>query len=143
MQVWGHLPTCFSGPVRVLLLQSTEQAQVLWLLLLQLRHWFLEGSRGEELLQLSIGRKESEWKTWTDRQHTQTTTTAASPTPKHPTFCITVTVWSVKIFCQRIKYAWSSPLQLVDSATLITHCKTIRKLQIATYFYFSRTPCKK
>lgn len=53
---------CFAGPVRVLLLQSTEQVQGLWSLLLQLRHWFQEGSRAEEFLQLSVGIKEGEGK---------------------------------------------------------------------------------
>lgn len=62
--VWRHLPMCFVGPVRVLLLQSTEQVQGLWLLLLQLRHWFQEGSRAEELLQLSVGIKEGEGRSW-------------------------------------------------------------------------------
>lgn len=60
--VWRHSPMCFAGPVRVLWLQSTEQVQGLWLLLLQLRHWFQEGSRAEELLQLSVGIKEGEGK---------------------------------------------------------------------------------
>lgn len=67
--VWRHLPMCFAGPVRVLLLQSTEQVQGLWLLLLQLRHWFQEGSRAEEHLQLSVGIKEGERKIFTWGMH--------------------------------------------------------------------------
>ena len=120
VRVWRHLPTCFSAPVRVLLLQSIEQVQGLWLLLLRLRHWFQEGSRAEELLLLSVGRKQSERKAWhgfTSCMHhkdqsqgnwtarLKPTTAAANPAPKHHTFCIAGTVgFDQSGYCQRTKY---------------------------------------
>lgn len=144
---------CFSGPVRVLSLQSTEQVQVLWLLLLQLRHWFLEDSRAEELLQLSVGRK-SERKTWDDftlcmhhKKQSQgncaahsRTNTAANPTPKPHMLCITATVWfdqpgySVKgsntprVFLLILWILW-----------LESHCKGFSEL-LAGIFCFMESP---
>lgn len=107
--VWRHLPMCFSGPVRVLLLQSTEQVQGLWLLLLQLRHWFQEGSRAKELLQLSVGRKEGEGNILASlgvcttkinfrvRDNVQPTAAAVTPTPNVTSSALLVQpMWSVR-----------------------------------------------
>lgn len=100
---------CFVGPVRVLLLQSTEQVQGLWLLLLQLRHWFQEGSRAELLLQLSVVIKEGEGKilaspgvctTKTNfrvRDNAQPTAAAVTTIPNVPSSALLAQpMWSVR-----------------------------------------------